>query len=226
MNIANKRNRTGIIDTYKDGYISGWSYNPEASEQAVLIKINSTPIKTIPINKRRPDVVAKGLAPENCGFEFQIKLETLPSKECIISINDPLTGTPLINGELLWSQEGLQPLKEQNSIKKEPLSVAVYIKTQELNKKDITPESLSEEFCKRLSGFPKSTFAAMAYLTILGRIPDPDGFNGKLLSMPSTENEKRKIINEMLATQEFQSNRSHDSANADICKIPSREITA
>jgi len=209
----------GFVDKYENLHISGWSYNPKTSKQTILITIDSTPIKKIASTKLRPDVAAAGFAPEQCGFEFSINLESLPKRDCIISISDPLTGNPLSNGTLLFSN-GELVLATQKNQGRPKLTLSEYISAQQIERNLTTPNDIVNEFFNKLSEAPKGTFIAMAYLTILGRTPDQDGFSNKIKYLENSLTAKKNLIKDMINSTEFKSKRTLEAAFLDIQKIP------
>lgn len=221
MNMPNKRELDfiGFVDTYEKGAISGWKYSPTPDNKSILLRINQTIVKEVAAKNARPDVSTVGIPDALCGFNFNIKLTDLPSEGCTISILDKHSKLPLQNGIFSFKDGILDLITPGESPLHKNIAINTYLMTQEIGGNEGDPMAVVQEILPKLRNLPKNTFVAMAYLLILGRIPDPDGFRTSLQSILVTDEHKKMFLYRVMGSVEFKKKRSFSAVRNDLSGI-------
>ncbi|MEB2869658.1 hypothetical protein [Pseudomonas rhizosphaerae] len=208
----------GIVDTFSSGTFTGWSYNSSVIKQTLTVKINDLKVREIEANILRPDVKAAGVAPEQCGFAFQLNIQDLPADGCILSLVDSTSGIQLENGIFTLLDGILTPGFPDNTAEviRPSLSIKQYLKAQEDKFGDQTTALVAKDLLKAIEHLPINTFVALSYLLVLGRIPDPVGFQNSLSNGRFEGNAKFQFVLEMMRSEEFKKKRTPTLVLADL----------
>jgi len=208
----------GIVDTFSSGLFTGWIYNSQLTKQTLLVKINSLTIREIEANLSRPDVQASGLAPEQCGFSFQLDLSDLPRSNCTLSLSDVGSGNLLENGVFTLLDGILTPgaASEVAGWTVPSLSVKQYLKAQEDEVGDQNVAFVAKKVLDSIEHLSDNTFIALSYLLVLGRIPDPEGFLNSLRNGRLAGNAKYEFVFDMMRSEEFRRKRTPSLVLADL----------
>lgn len=220
---ANANTRTqpvsfGFVDTFEKGHFSGWCYTNTRLQQQILLKVNGQPIRTINANMYRDDVKSIGVPVAKCGFDLSIDLKDLPTDGCDISFHEPVFGEPLENG-IFHCHAGTIARGSEGGQKTSLLGIQSYVKLFQSTDSAMTIMSFIELALKKLSTAPDSIFAAMSYLLILGRTPDPDGFHNSLQTDLSSNANRHAFLLNMVSSVEFTNKRSVAAAMIDLNKL-------
>ncbi|MBQ0959968.1 glycosyltransferase [Ideonella sp. 4Y11] len=108
----------GHLDMVSATQISGWAWDPEASDGPVMVEIldGGERLATIEANLFRPDVRDAGLGDGYCGFILSFSASLLPKSRHLISVRRlrdgaELTGSPI---ELVREDGGLDDAAQQH----------------------------------------------------------------------------------------------------------------
>lgn len=208
----------GIVDTFSSGLFTGWIYNNQLTKQILSVKINELKIREIEANLSRPDVQAAGLAPEQCGFSFQLHLNDLPKSQCTLSLTDLASGILLENGVFTLLDGVLTPGVASKTDDKvlSSLSIRQYLKAQEDEPGDQNIALVAKEILKSIEHLPDNTFIALSYLLVLGRIPDPEGFLNSLRNGQFEGSARYQFVSDMMRSEEFKRKRTPNLVLADL----------
>lgn len=207
----------GFVDTFENGFFTGWTYNNNNVDLSINVKINGCMVKTIPSNENRPDVKAAGIAEANCGFSFSLRKEDLPKDGCSISLHEGVFDTVLANGSIRYSDgEFIADANQEAHLDK--LAISTYLGVYDSVGANQNISGLVKLSMEMLANLPPNSLVAMAYLLILGRIPDPIGFQGSLQNKLNSEVEKRAFLTTMISSAEFAAKRSIAAATLDLKK--------
>lgn len=208
----------GIVDTFSSGTFTGWIYNSLVTKQTLAVRINNLKVREVEANVLRPDVKAAGVAPEECGFAFQLDLQDLPADGCTLSLVDATTNTPLENGIFKLLDGILTPGLADATIEvaRPSLSIKQYLKAQEEKFGEQTTALVAKELLKAIEHLPTNTFVALSYLLILGRIPDPAGFQNSLTNGRFEGHARYQFVLEMMRSEEFRKKRTPNLVLADL----------
>lgn len=208
----------GIVDTFSSGIFTGWIYNSLVEKQALAVRINDFKIREVEANVLRPDVKAAGLAPEQCGFAFQLDLRELPAGESTLSLVDSASNIPLENGIFMLLDGILTPSAADVTTEaaRPSLSIKQYLKAQEDQFGDQSTALVAKELLKAIEHLPTNTFVALSYLLVLGRIPDPVGFQNSLINGRFEGHARYQFVLEMMRSEEFKKKRTPNLVLADL----------
>jgi hypothetical protein len=209
----------GIVDTFSSGTFTGWIYNSLVAQQTLAVRINDLKVREVEANVLRPDVKAAGVAPEECGFAFQLDLQDLPADGCTLSLVDSTTNTPLENGIFTLLDGILTPGLADGTTevaRLSLLSIKQYLKAQEEKFGEQTTTLVAKELLKAIEHLPTNTFVALSYLLILGRIPDPAGFQNSLTNGRFEGHARYQFVLEMMRSEEFRKKRTPNLVLADL----------
>lgn len=208
----------GIVDTFDSGTFTGWSYNSSVNKQVLVVRINDLKVREIEANLPRPDVQAAGVGPEQCGFAFQLDLSDLPAGECTLSIVDFASNILLENGLFTLLDGMLIPDSTKTiTVQARPsLSIGQYLKVQEEKIGDQSAALVAKEILSAIEHLPTNTFVALSYLLVLGRIPDPAGFQNSLKNGRFDVHARFQFVLDMMQSEEFKKKRTSSLVLADV----------
>lgn len=208
----------GFVDTFLNGHFTGWTYSKQSVEQHINLKINGSFLRKVLSNRNRPDVKAAGIEESQCGFNFTLRLSDLPSDGCVISLHEPILDTVLGGGRFLYKDGEIAPYEGENFAPR-PLPIKTYLSIYDSTSSTEDTGDLLDASMNALAKAPPATLVAMAYLLILGRNPDPDGFKGSRKFQLFSDLEKRAFLSSMINSAEFATKRTVVSAKADLAKF-------
>lgn len=208
----------GIVDTFSSGTFTGWAYNRLAKKQTLIVKINDLKVREVEANLLRPDVKAAGLAPEQCGFAFQLDIQDLPTDGCTLSLVDSTSNILLENGIFTLLDGVLTPGSPDTTsdVIRPSLSIKQYLRAQDDKFGDQTTASVAKDLLKAIEHLPTTTFVALSYLLVLGRIPDPVGFQNSLSNGRFEGHARYQFVLEMMRSEEFKKKRTPNLVLADL----------
>lgn len=217
---ATKIASVGVVDTFAKGHFTGWTYTSKDTPLSVGLYVNANLIKIIPADVLRPDVKAAGIKIERCGFDFKIDLDSLPSEGCSIELHEMVFDKPIENGRFEYALGLLTTVsKDKEPSAPQPIDVRTYVSLSSTTSANSSPQALVDMAIDVFRDMPNTTFVAMSYILVLGRTPDPDGFQGSMKANLVSEFGKREFLLNMINSDEFKNKRTISSAMNDVAKL-------